>query len=70
MRCTKTFVDFNAAEYHFKVKHTSFLSQLPNDVTCKLCGKKSESMLLHSHHMSEFHEISVKDMPITESVLL
>ena len=69
MRCTKTFVDFNAAKYHFKVKHTSFLSQLPNDVTCKLCGKKSESMLLHSHHMTEFHEIFDVDMPNTESVL-
>ena len=70
MRCVKTFVDLTAAEYHFKVKHTSFLSQLPKDViTCKLCGKKSESMLLHSHHMTEFHEISEKDMPINESVL-
>ena len=36
MRCVKTFVNFTAAEYHFKVKHTSFLSQLPKNVTCKL----------------------------------
>ena len=69
MRCVKTFLNFTAAEYHFKVKHTPFLSQLPKNVTCKFCGKKSESMLLHSHHMTEFHEMFDVDMPNTESVL-